>query len=474
MGEENIINDEKAKDKEVISWSLFWQEFLKLLKPYKKFFNSITFFIVLIALLDLLSPFILKLLIDGLNGFNTDNLMYLVKLIILYLVSSQANSLFGYLSDRRILRLLVEVEYDLGVKAQAKLVSLDLGYHERENTGAKIVKIERGVDKISQFINSIFWEVIPTLIQLVLTVFALFWADWRIGASFLFLAPLYILVTYFANKRMYPIRKEIYRDYETASGKMGQSIMNINAVQSFVQEKRELGEFDKIKTHIRDNEDKQWGWMMKIGLGRNAIIDIGRAIVLFFGAYLVYQKALSVGTLIFAFTLSEKAYSSLFRLSRFYDRMEEGREGVNRLLKLFNSYSSIINKKQGLKPKKIVGEIKFDNVSFYYNDNSTPAVHDLNFKIRSGCVTALVGPSGGGKTTIARLVYRHYDPQKGKILLDDKNLRDYDVHSFRRFLGIVPQEVEVFDLSIRDNISYAKPGASFKEIQAVSVLPAPF
>jgi ABC-type multidrug transport system fused ATPase/permease subunit len=460
--------EEKPKDKEIISWGLFWQELSSLLKSYKKFFTAITCLIIMIAVLNLLSPYILKLLIDGLNGFNTDNLIYLVKLIILYLAASQVSSLFGYLSDRRILRLLVEIEYDLGIKSQAKLVSLDLGYHERENTGAKIVKIERGIDKISQFISNIFYEVVPTLIQMVFTVVALFWADWRIGASFLFLAPLYIVVTYLANRRMYPIRKEIYRDYEVASGKMGQAIMNINAVQSFVQEERELKEYDKIKTHVRDNEDKQWAWMMKIGLGRNAIIDLGRAIVLFFGVYLVFNKAMTVGTLIFAFTLSETAYASLFRLSRFYDRMEEGREGVNRLLKLFNSSSAIVNKNKGLKPKKIVGEIKFVNVSFYYNDNSNPAVHNLNFKINSGCVTALVGPSGGGKTTIARLVYRHYDPQTGKILLDGKNLRDYDVHSFRRFLGIVPQEVEIFDLSIRENIAYAKPGASFKEIQAAA------
>ena len=458
----------KIEDKEVISWGRFWAELWQLLKPFKKLFSIIAAFVFALAILDLVSPYILKLLIDNLSDFDATTLLFLAQLIVLYLATSQVHSVLDYFADRRILRLLVEIEYQLGIKSQAKLVSLDLGYHERENTGAKIVKIERGIDKISQFLNNVFWEVGPTFVQLFFTLAALFWTDWRIGLSFLFFAPLYLIVTYFANKRMYPIRKEIYRDYEIASGKMGQAIININAVQSFVQEKREINEFDKIKAHVRDNENKQYGWMMKVGLGRNTIIDLGRAVVLFLGVYFVYRGVLSVGTLIFAFTLSEKAYISLYRLSRFYDRMEEGREGVNRLLKLFNSETAIINKKNGYKPKKIQGEIKFAGVAFYYGDNKKPAVSNLNFKISSGCVTALVGPSGGGKTTLARLIYRHYDPQEGKVLLDDKDLRDYDLKSFRKFLAIVPQEVEIFDLSVRENIAYAKPEASFKEVQAAA------
>jgi len=455
-------------DKETIPWKLFWVELWHFLKPFRRYFAVIIAVMISSALLDLASPYILKLVIDGLNGFNLDSLFLLLKLIGLYFVSEEVSVMIGYFGDRKILRLLVDVEYNLGIKAQEKLVSLSLGYHERENTGSKIVRIERGIDKISEFLNNICWEVGPTLIRLVMTLAALFWADWRIGLSFLIVAPLYITVTYFANKRMYPIRKQIYRDYEIASGKMGQAIININAVQSFVQEKRELSEFDKIKTHVRENEDKQWGWMMKVGLGRNSLANLGRFAVLFLGVYLVYKGSMTIGTLIFAFTLSEKAYSSLLRLSRFYDRMEEGREGVSRLLALFKAESEIVNKPGATKPRKVTGEIEFSDVSFYYADNKRPAVSHLNFKINSGCVTALVGPSGGGKTTVARLIYRHYDPQKGRVLLDGKDLRDYDLHAFRKFLAIVPQEVEIFDLSVEENIAYAKPSATKKEIEAAA------
>lgn len=468
-GTKNKTNqDNRINQPEIISWSNFWVELWRLLEPFRKLFIGVFGIAILIACLDLVKPYILKWLIDGLTDFNLNDLGNLIKLIILYIFTDQVRSVIAYFSDRRVLKLLVKIEYFLGIKSQKKLMDLSLGYHEKENTGSKIIKIERGTDKISKFIENISWEMMPTVIQLVVTVPALFWAEWRIGLSFVFFAPLFIIVTYWANKRMYSIRKDIYRDYEIASGKMAQSIININAVQSFVQEKNETANYDKIKTHIRNNEDKQWGWMMKINLSRNLIVDIGRGVVLLLGVYFVAKGMITVGSLIFAFTLSEKAYASLYRLSRFYDRMEEGREGVNRLLLLFSAKSEIINKKNGLFPKKIIGEIEFKNVTFSYGDNSRSTIKNLNLKINSGSVTALVGPSGGGKTTVARLVYRHYDPQGGQVLLDGKALRDYDLHSFRKFLAIVPQEVEIFDLSVQANIAYAHPAASFKEIEAAA------
>lgn len=461
-------SDSENKKKPSLSWREFWQELWRLLLPFRRLIHIILAITVVGAVFDLAKPYILKLLIDSLYNFQATDLNFLIWLIVLYLGSDQIRSVIQYFGDRSILKLLVKIEYYLGLKAQSKLLDLSLGYHEKENTGGKIIKIERGVDRISTLINNIGWEVAPTLVQLAFTIPALFWADWRIGISFLIFAPLFIFVTYWSNQKMYPVRKEIYRSYEVASGKMTQSIININAVQSFVQEERELSEFEKIKAGIRDNENKQWGWMMKIGLGRNLIVDIGRAAVLFLGVYLVYHGTISVGTLIFAFTLSEKAYASTYRLSRFYDRMEEGREGVNRLLVLFKAESEIVNNDKAVILKTIKGEIEFKNVTFQYRDASVKALDGVSCKLIAGSTVALVGPSGGGKTTLARLIYRHYDANSGQVLVDGQDVRNLDLFAYRRLLAIVPQEVEIFDVSVRENIAYAHPGASQKEIEAAA------
>ena len=463
-----MTDENKIEEQASLSWLSFWREFIKLLNPFKRFFFIIVGFLIITTTLSIVKPYLLKLVIDGFSDFPNTSLNYLFLLALFYLLSDQFRSLIQYFTDRKVLRLLVKVEYFLNMKAQEKLIYLSLGYHEKENTGTKIIKIERGVSKVGHFLESAFWEFVPTIFQFIFTVAALFYADWRLALSFLFFAPLFITITYLANKKMYPVRKEIYAGYEKASGKMTQSIININAVQSFVQEKQELGSFGEIRGEARDNEDKQWGWMMKIGLGRNLIVDLGRASILFIGAYLVFNGVIGIGSLIFAFTLSEMAYSSLYRLSRFYDRIEEGREGVSRLINLFNADDGLKIKDKCLKPKTINGEIEFKELSFSYGENKLKALNEVNLKIIPGSFTALIGPSGGGKTTVARLIYRHYDPQKGQVLLDGKDLRDYDLRAFRKFFAIVPQEVEIFDLTVAENIAYANPKASLEEIKAAA------
>lgn len=446
----------------------FTAKFWSLMKPFHRMMGRVFILTFIFELLGLVSPYIVKLIIDALTNFSVAELSHLVGLLVLFFIAEQANSFSYYIRDRQLFRLLIDIEYHLPIQAQGKLMDLSLGYHETENTGNKIIKTERGLNKIIDLIGNVFWEVLPTLIQLVLTLVVLIFVDYRLALSFVFFVPLFIIITYRSNTVLYPLRKQRHKEYEEASGKMGQSIMNINAVQSFVQEKREIREFGKIKSAIRLKEIKEWLRLLNFGLGRNLIIDLGRVAIIFLGIYLVIQQKIGLGSLVFVFTLSEKAYFSLYRLSRFYDRLSEGAEGINRFADLLSRENTIKNKANGYRPKNLAGRVDFENVDFTYRPDSPLALKKVNLNIKAGAVTALVGPSGGGKTTIAKLIYRHYDPTAGIVKIDDRDVREYDLFSLRQFLAIVPQEVEIFDLSVKDNISYAKPRASFKEIQAAA------
>ena len=459
----------KSEEKQQkFSLSGFWLRLWQLLQPSQKQIKRLFILITVAELSQFIGPYLLKRIIDLITNFRVERLADLGYLILAMFIADQGVSFLNFLTDRNIFRILVEAEKYLPIQAQAKMVFLSLGYHEKENTGNKISKIQRGVDKMINLMSSVLWDVGPTLIQIILTTAILFFVDWRFGLIFCFFVPLFVLLTLKLNKEVFPARKLRHDKYEEASGQMAQAIININTVKSFVQEAREVKEFSQTREIIKKTSLFEFFKMLRYNLGRNLIIDLGRIFMLLIGVFLVYQGQITLGSLVFIFTISEKALFSLYRISRLYDRLMESSEAVDRLSELTNEKPEVVNRQGGFKPEKLVGQIEFKEVDFTYSGAKIKALNKVNLKINSDCVTALVGPSGGGKTTLARMIYRHYDPQKGEIMLDGKNLKAYDLYAYRKFIAIVPQEVEIFNTSVSNNIAYAKPKASFREIEAAA------
>ena len=461
-------DNEKLNNKDGLNIKRFWIRLWRLLTPSHKFIKNMLFLIVSIELSRFLGPYVLKLIIDLITNFKAEEIGKIIALTAVMFVANQLVSILVYFEDRRIFKVLATTEADLSNTTHHKMVHLDLAYHEKENTGNKIIKIQRGISKIDELLGNFFWEVAPTIFQIIFTTVILFVMDWRFGIILIFFVPLFIVLTLKANKNAYPFRKEMYRGQEEASGHLTQSVININTVKSFVQEKRESGRFEKITEKIKNSFIFGYGKILKYNIKRNLIIDSGRTLMLLFGVYLVWKGGITIGTLVFVFTISEKALISLYRISRLYDRIMDSSEAVERLYELSQAESEIINPKNGIRPEKIAGQIEFRKISFAYQENGIRALDGINLKIGSDCITALVGPSGGGKTTLARMIYRHYDPTIGQVLIDGKDIKEYDLYSFRRFIAIVQQEVEIFDSTIKENIAYAKPGASLQEIKAAA------
>ncbi|MDD5031861.1 MAG: ABC transporter ATP-binding protein [Patescibacteria group bacterium] len=455
-------------DKRPINMRQFWLRLWRLIAPSHK---QIVHLLVLIMAFEgskFISPYLLKRIIDLITGFRVEYVRDIIILIIFILISDFLVNLIDYFADKRIFRIIVEVERYLSINAQKKMVGLGLAYHEKENTGNKIFKIHRGIDKITDLIGNFFWEVGPTIIQVVMTGVILFLVDWRFGLIFSLFTPIFVYLTAKLNKRISPLRRLRHDLYEEAAGKMTQTIININTVKSFVQEEREVNEFKKIKDKSKKVALFEFFKMLSYNYSRSTVITVGRVLIILFGVYLVASGGITIGSLVFIITISEKALISLFRISRLYDRIMDSSEAIDRLYKLANQKLDIVNPVNGLKVKDLKGEVRFREVTFIYEGSHTKALNKVNFKINSGCTTALVGPSGGGKTTVARLIYRHYDPRSGAVFLDDRSLKDYDLYEFRKFIAIVPQEVEVFNSSVRDNISYANPRVGLAEVKAAA------
>ncbi len=464
----NLINGGSNMKKCKSKFFVFLVNLWNLLSPSKADFKKVIVMVIIFELTALINPYFLKLIIDKISVFKQNDVSIILTLVFLMFLSKEALSIIDYFCDKIIFKILIGVEYYLPIKAQKKLTDLSLSYHENENTGNKIIKIEKGKNKIVDLLADLSWEVIPTFLQLIITCLILIFVQWQFSVSMLLFAPLFIWLTFWVNKKVNPIRKKRYKDNEKASGKMTEDIININTLKSYAREKTEVANFTEIRKVIKNNELREWDYIIKVGLGRNLIIDLGRTMTLLLGTYFIFNSQISIGTFIFVITLSEKAYSSLYRLSRFYDKIEEGKEAVKRFVSLIETEIDIKNPENGFVPDNLIGEIEFNNLNFSYNGSKNKALSNINLQINPRSVTALVGPSGGGKTTLARMIYRHYDPKNGEVLVDGKDLREYDLYELRKFMAIVPQEVEVFNRSISDNIAYAKPEASPEEIQAVA------
>ena len=455
-------------DKKPINMRQFWLRLWRLISASHRQTINLFILILVFEASKFISPYLLKRIIDLIADFKPEHIKKILILVIIIFVSELIIWLFDYWGDKKVFKVLVEAEKYLSINAQRKMVSLGLSYHEKENTGNKIFKIQRGIDKIVDLLENFFWDVGPTIFQAILTCAILYAVDWRFGLIFTLFAPIFMSLTVKLNTKISPLRQLRHDRYEEAAGQMAQAIININAVKSFVQENREIEEFRKIKDETKKIALAEFFKLLNFNYLRNAVITAGRVFILLSGVYLVWAGGLTIGSLVFVVTISEKALVSLFRISRLYDRIMDSSEAINRLYKLENQAPDIINPAKGLKVKTLAGQIEFKEVTFAYAGGGFKALNKVSFKICSGCVTALVGPSGGGKTTVARLIYRHYDPASGQVLLDNKDLRSYDLPSLRKFLAIVPQEVEIFSASVQDNIAYANPSAGQKVVAAAA------
>ena len=331
----------------------FWQRLWALLTPSQRELKGLLILVIIAELSQFAGPYLLKRVIDLIAHFRIEELTELGMFVAAVFVADQTTSMLQFLSDRRIFKILVDAEAYLPTRAQEKMVFLGLAYHEKENTGNKISKIQRGVDKVVNLLGNMCWDVVPTSIQIIFTTLILLIVNWRFAMIFLFFVPLFALITLKLNRDVYPFRRRRHDKYEEAAGQMAQAIININTVKSFVQERREVREFGVIRDDIKKNSLFEFFKLLNFNLGRNLVIDLGRISTLALGVYLVWQSSITIGSLVFVFTISEKAFLSLYRISRLYDRIMESSEAVDRLSELTQELSEVANSGR-FKPEKYI------------------------------------------------------------------------------------------------------------------------
>lgn len=442
------------------------QKILQIVPEIKNGIKKGIFLTFLYELIKFIPIVLIKYIIDYFIAGGTD-LQKLAFLIIGILVAYLTLQLIDNFSQKARQKWILHYETTILRKAKKKLLELHLGYHESLNTGAQVSKITKGAHKLTELIWFIFEEFIPTLSQLVITLSLLLYEQWILAAIFAFFIPIILLITIYASRKIQPYREKYHRKYEEAIGELGESLLNITSVKDYVQEKRQFLRFNHSLQEYSTNALLRWKVSLSILFYRDLFINLGRALTLATAAYLVIEGTLSPGSLVLVYTLIERAFLGTHRIGRLYNYLEDAMESINRLTALLQEQPTIKNDPQALSIQKLAGEIDFRDVTFSYG-SKFEVLKDFNLHINPKQVVALVGKSGSGKTTIAKLLLRNYDLSHGQILVDQRNIKDYKIENYKARIAVVSQNVEIFNRSIAENILFANPSASKAQVIAVA------
>ena len=436
---------------------------LKIIPEVKQGLVKATTVNIVYEAIKIIPVILIKLLVD--TFISESSSISLVSWIVggmfaVYLIEN----LMDYFGDLWSHKQMLTYETVILRKSQKKLLELHMGYHEKYNPGLHVSRINKGASKLTELVWFFFNEFLPTIIQLVLTTLLLFYEQYIIAIIFLVFSILIFIIIDKTAKEVQPLREIYLKKHEQAFSEMSQSLQNIVTVKDYAQERREYQIYSLLLRQFFKSSMYRMRFEMKRVLGRDVIINIGRILTLAVAGYLVLQGDLSAGSLILVYTLSEKAFLSVFRLGKIYTHVGDSIESIHRLSDLLDQKPQITNSETPIRTKKLEGGIEFKNVSFRYGKKSPWVLKNVSFTINPKKVIALVGRSGGGKSSIIKLIMRQYDVLNGEVLVDKIDVREYHSEDFRKRVAIVSQNVEVFNRSIKDNIAFSKPHSSLREI----------
>jgi ATP-binding cassette subfamily B protein len=411
-------------------------------------------------------PYLAKLAIDdGIRGGDLGALAWIVgAFFVAGLVGWGASVAQTYLTSWVGERVLA----DLRIRLFRHLGRLSLGFYERNRTGAIISRITNDVEALDQLVTDGVTSLVQNSLVLLGSAIILFLLDWRLALATLAVFPLMALATSIFRRRSSRAYRRVRERLGMVTATLQEDISGMRVVQAFAREPESQDRFRAINARYRAANQET---VVLNGLYFpfvDLLSSAATAVVLGFGGYLVFDGSLTIGTL-FAFVgYLANFFDPVQVLSQLYNTFLAAVAALDKIIDVLEEEPEIDDRPEATPLGRIGGRVAFEHVRFGYGDGPD-VVHGLDLDVPAGTTVALVGHTGAGKSTIAKLLARFYDPRSGRITIDGRDLRDVTQESLRRQLGIVPQEGFLFSGSIRDNIAFARPGATPGEVAAAAL-----
>lgn len=435
---------------------------LRYTVPYRKELTLATIVIAIGSILRLAEPILLRTAID--LGITPKNMRVINIVAILWLVFQLFGAVAEYVRIRILNHTGQNLLFDMRQELFAHLQWLSLRFYDGRPVGRIMARVTNDVETINDLINSGLVTIIAQAISLVGIVIVMFIVNIRLALLAFIVVPGMVWLVARLRPAMETAWRNVRKANSNINANLNETITGIRVTQAFCRETTNIQKFDKLNNtyytaFMGAIKVEVLIWPMVDVLG-----TVGTALVLWVGARMVLNNELTVGY-VMAFTdYLFRFWEPISAISRVYSRVLSAMASAERIFEYLDTQPEILDVDNAQPLPQIKGQVTFENVSFRYKEDDRWVLQDINFTIQPGQTVALVGPTGAGKTSIINLLMRFYDPQQGRVLIDDHDLSQVRLPSIRSQIALVLQDSFLFSGTIADNIRYSRLDATLEDV----------
>lgn len=441
------------------------KKFIPYYSPYKAVFVLDLICAAMISLIDLAYPQILRTMTKTVFAGKSSAILQVllpigVAMLIMYIVQALCKYYVSYQGHM----MGANMERDMRQQLFDHYEKLSFSYYDQNNSGQMMSKLVSDLFDISEMAHHGPENLFISLIKIIGSFVFLFVINRWLAIPLLVLVFFMILFSYSQNRRMQATFMDNRQKIGDINSSLQDTLAGIRVVQSFANEEIERDKFRHSNENFLHSKDANYRCMGSFMSGNLFFQGLMYLVTLVFGGWLIAKGQIETADLAMYALYIGIFISPIQILVELTEMMQKGLSGFRRFLAVVETEPDIVDAEDAKPLENVKGTVEYKDVSFHYSDDDTLVLSDVSFRIDSGKSIALVGPSGSGKTTICSLLPRFYDVTGGSIRIDGKDIRSLSLESLRNNIGLVQQDVYLFCGSIKDNISYGKPGASIEEI----------
>lgn len=440
---------------------------LKQIKPHWKWVVGFLITITIVSALDSYFTFLSKRIID--EGIAQGDKDKLVAILIQYggLIVIQAASVFGFIYLAGILG--ERVRYDLRKKLFNHLQSLSLYYFNRTPVGWIMSRVTSDTERVSQLVTWGFLDITWGVMNIATACYFMFTINWRLALIVFTIIPVLIIVAAQFKKKIIVEYRSVRKINSKITGAYNENITGVRVTKAFSRETQNMNEFGELTDEMYQAGYRA-AWLSALFLPVVMLISaFALGSVIWYGGLQASYGGITVGGIQAFISYITFMIWPIQDLARVYAEMQRAIASAERIFSMLDTEPEIRDQPGAATPESLQGSVTFDHVFFYY-EKDDPVLKDFNLTVNQGEAIALVGPTGGGKTTIVNLICRFFEPREGSILIDGRDYREISLHSLQSRIGIVLQTPYLFSGTVRENILYGDLQATTAEIEEAARL----